>query len=88
MGLALGAAACTASLSFWGKRQKPSTLEALGVGSLWTVIALALDAPIFLFGPAKMRMSTYDYFADIGLEYLLVPVICLAIARAHSAGRT
>lgn len=84
MGLALGTAACAASLSYWSKRPSPGTLEALGVGSVWALIAVALDAPIFLFGPQKMRMSTYDYVADIGLEYLIVPVISLAIARALS----
>jgi hypothetical protein len=39
----------------------------------WAAIAVALDAPLFLFGPFLMPPA--DYFADIGLAYLMIPLI-------------
>lgn len=56
--------------------------EGLFAGSIWTVMAIALDLPFFILGPAEMRMTPTDYIADIGLTYLMIPIIAAAIGQA------
>jgi len=48
------------------------------LGTIWLVISLLLDLPLFSYGP--MRMSLADYVADIGLTYLIIPAITLGLA--------
>jgi len=45
--------------------------EALAVGVLWLLINLAMDYPMFSFGPMKMTMAAY--YSEIGLGYLTFP---------------
>ncbi len=45
----------------------------LKAGIIWMVVNLAIDAPMFSFGP--MEMSAVEYLKDIGLTYLVIPVI-------------
>lgn len=52
--------------------------EALLAGVVWLVVNIALDLPLFLLqGP--MQMSLADYLMDIGLTYLIIPIVMLAI---------
>lgn len=46
---------------------------ALGLGLLWCVMNVGLDLLLFSWGP--MQMSPGAYFADIGLAYLVHPII-------------
>ncbi|MBI1750369.1 MAG: hypothetical protein HY234_16200 [Acidobacteria bacterium] len=45
--------------------------EALLLGGLWLLMSLALDYPMFSYGP--MKMSLAEYASDIGVAYLLIP---------------
>jgi hypothetical protein len=58
------------------------------VGLAWWVMCVAIDLPMFSAGP--MEMSLAEYMADIGLTYVMIPVITtglgLAYQRARSAG--
>ena len=45
------------------------------LGIIWFVINLLLDACIFSWGP--MKMSLMDYVKDIGVTYLLIPIIAI-----------
>jgi uncharacterized membrane protein YpjA len=45
--------------------------EGLSVGLLWLAINLALDYPMFAYGPMKMPLSAY--YSEIGLAYLTFP---------------
>ena len=60
--------------------------EGLRLGLVWLLVSVAIDAPLMLFG-GPMQMSTGQYVADIGVTYLLMPVVTLAIgvALAHRA---
>ena len=62
--------------------------EGLRLGLVWLLISVAIDAPLMLFG-GPMHMSLGQYLADIGVTYLLMPVITVGIgvALAHRAGR-
>jgi HEPN domain-containing protein len=45
----------------------------LVLGMTWLVISICLDLLMFMWGP--MKMSFIDYTKDIGLAYLMYPVI-------------
>lgn len=80
--LALGLAAAVAANRYLKPKAHPGLWGGLKIGFVWLALALTLDAPIFLLGPSQMRMSAADYAADIGLAYLLVPIIAASIGAA------
>jgi len=47
--------------------------DGVRLGLVWLATNLLLDLPLFSFGP--MKMSLANYFADIGLTYLIIPAI-------------
>jgi len=54
--------------------------EGLSMGLTWMGMSIALDMGLFLEGPMKKPLG--DYFTDIGLTYLIYPVIMLAMGAA------
>lgn len=48
--------------------------EGLLLGLLWLGVNLAIDLPLML-SPSPMQMTLSEYLADIGITYLLIPVI-------------
>jgi len=48
-----------------------SVAEAVWVGVFWLAINLALDYPMFAYGPMKMLPAAY--YSEIGLTYLTFP---------------
>jgi hypothetical protein len=65
------------SLYFRGRPVSAS--EALQVGLLWLGVNLALDYPMFSYGPMKLAPSVY--FSQIGLDYLTFPAFGFWTAR-------
>lgn len=55
-----------------------NTKNAITAGLVWLVINMIIDLPLFSFGP--MKRSFADYMTDIGLTYLIIPVITIGIA--------
>ncbi len=47
--------------------------EGILLGILWFVINIVIDLLLFSWGP--MKMSFVDYMKDIGVTYLMIPVI-------------
>jgi hypothetical protein len=45
--------------------------EALLAGLLWLAVNLAMDYPMFAYGP--MKMQAWAYYSEIGLVYLTFP---------------
>lgn len=82
--------AVTTGGASWFLSRHPSPSAALGIqaGVLWAAISLLLDAPLFQFGPAQMRMPVNEYFADIGLGYLVIPIIASGMGAAMSRRQT
>ena len=51
--------------------------EGVVIGILWFVISIILDLLMFTWGP--MAMSFTDYMKDIGLTYLIYPIVTIGI---------
>jgi hypothetical protein len=78
--MAVVVAAGTAFFGDWYLRDVKGGFvrEALLAGVIWLAVNIALDLPLFLLqGP--MQMSLAEYLTDIGLTYLIIPIVMLAI---------
>lgn len=53
--------------------QRDYQKEGLLIGITWLAISIILDLPLFMEGPFKMPL--FDYVTDIGVTYLIIPVI-------------
>lgn len=52
--------------------------EGFLIGIIWFIINIAID--LFMFLPASpMQMSFPDYMMDIGLTYVIIPVITIGM---------
>jgi hypothetical protein len=60
------------------------TWEGLSLGLLWMAESVAIDAPLMLLG-GPMQMSGGEYLADIGVTYLLMPVVTVGLGLAKAA---
>ena len=78
--VAMSASAGGLSYLYLRRVARPDLASGLMVGLGWAVIALALDSPMLLNG--LFGMSVAEYFADIGLTYLMIPAIagCIGLA--------
>jgi len=61
-----------------------SVFEGLLVGVVWLLVCILIDAPLMLLG-GPMKMSFGAYMADIGLAYLIIPVVTTGLAIASRA---
>jgi hypothetical protein len=50
-------------------------LEGTMLGLAWMSISLLIDLLLFMEGP--MKMAFIDYIKDIGLTYLIIPIITI-----------
>jgi ABC-type spermidine/putrescine transport system permease subunit I len=55
--------------------------EGLLLGVLWMFISLLIDAPLMLVG-GPVKMAPAAFAGDMGLTYLIMPIITMAISRA------
>ena len=58
---------------------KPTWRSGLALGCYWLVINLVLDLVVLV---PLMGVSVRDYVYDIGLRYLLIPIIATAMGAA------
>jgi len=58
--------------------------EAFVVGSLWLVMNLIFDYPLFAFGPMKMTAGTY--YSEIGIVYVTFPIFAMLAAQLAKLG--
>lgn len=66
------------------RRMRPTFRAGLALGLFWLALNLALDLAI-LVPMAGMTLSLY--VEDIGLRYLLIPIMAAAMGRAAEIGR-
>jgi uncharacterized membrane protein YpjA len=52
--------------------------EGVLIGIIWFIINIAIDLFMFL-PPSPMQMSFADYMMDIGLTYVIIPVITIGM---------
>jgi hypothetical protein len=65
---------------FFGLKQLnkiENVFQGLLVGVVWMLISIAIDLILFLQGPMKMELV--DYFKDIGITYLIMPVVVVGL---------
>jgi hypothetical protein len=53
--------------------------EGVIIGVAWFIINIAIDLFLFL-PPSPMQMSFVNYMEDIGIAYLIIPVITIGLA--------
>ena len=60
--------------------------EGILLGLVWLVTNVAIDLPLML-SPSPMQMTLLEYIGDIGLTYLLIPVITAGMGQVKAQGR-
>jgi hypothetical protein len=56
--------------------------EGLLLGLLWLVVCVVIDLPLMLSPP--INMDLVEYLADVGLTYLLIPIITTGLGAARA----
>lgn len=59
--------------------------EGLLLGLVWMGVSVAIDIPLML-APSPMQMTLGEYMADIGLTYVMIPVIIASIGLVRVQG--
>jgi hypothetical protein len=60
------------------KKQKGKYLkDGIVIGFVWLAISIAIDLLMFMQGP--MKMDFVDYVKDIGITYLMIPIITIGM---------
>ena len=85
MPVALAAATTTLGVDLLRRLTRVGWKEGLVVGLLWFAINVLIDAPLFLIG-GPMLMTVSDYAKDIGVTYLLIPLIVLGLGIRAADG--
>ncbi|HXI90665.1 MAG TPA: hypothetical protein VNO24_11675 [Blastocatellia bacterium] len=85
MPLALALCAVIFANRYFHRCVASSLREGLWLGAIWLIMNWLLDWPLFSNGP--MRMSMVNYIADIGLTYLMLPIITVGIAYQAAQAR-
>jgi hypothetical protein len=86
--MAVTLAAVVTSLAFDHLRRTSGGWTAAGLtaGIVWMAIAIVIDLPLFL--SPFIAMSTGEYIADIGVTYLVIPIIAAGIGAAMTRAAT
>jgi hypothetical protein len=85
MPVAVAGATVVLGVAYLARVGQGMVREGILLGCLWLAISVAIDAPLMLFG-GPMHMTIGEYLADIGVTYLMIPVITtgLGFARARA----
>lgn len=67
-------------LVYFRRVSRPSLKEGVCLGCLWFAISVGIDLPLMLSPPINYTLG--EYVADIGLTYLMIPVITIGMALA------
>jgi EamA domain-containing membrane protein RarD len=88
MPVTLTACVVVFSILYLRKVEADFVRESIWLGVIWLAISIAIDLGIFMWGP--MKMSLANYLQDIGLTYLVFPIVttgfgCLLARKRGSA---
>jgi len=83
MAVTVTASAVVLAVSYLRTVRCNSTREGIGIGVLWLLMCVLIDAPLMLLG-GPMQMTVGAYMADIGVTYLIIPVVTVGLALAQS----
>ncbi len=59
--------------------------EGVLLGLVWMGVNVAIDIPLML-APSPMQMTLGEYLADIGLTYVMIPVITAGMGLVRAQG--
>jgi amino acid transporter len=62
---------------YFKKLDKDFLKEGIWLGIIWLIISIVIDLLMFMWGP--MKTSFVNYMADIGLTYLIMPIITIGV---------
>ena len=85
MPVVIAAATVAFAVTYLRRARRGALREGALLGLAWFVISVAIDAPMMLFG-GPMKMTLAEYVADIGITYLIIPVITVGIGFAAARG--
>jgi hypothetical protein len=85
MPVAVASATVVLGVVYMARVSQGIVREGVLLGCLWLAISVAIDAPLMLLG-GPMHMTVGEYLADIGVTYLMIPVITtgLGLVRARA----
>ena len=61
--------------------------EGVFLGLVWMMVNVGIDLPLML-SPTPMQMTLGEYIGDIGLTYVLIPVVTTGIGLVRAQGRS
>jgi hypothetical protein len=73
------------ALLYFKNAMSVSVWEGLSLGLIWFAVSFLIDLLMFSSGP--MKMPFWDYIADVGIVYLMIPIITVGFAGSL-CGRT
>lgn len=82
MAVTVAASAVIFGLAYVKRLDRRCVREGFTVGVLWFLICIAIDAPLMLLG-GPMKMTIAEYMGDIGLTYLVIPIVTLGLGSAR-----
>ena len=65
------------SILYFKTVDKDYIKEGVIIGMIWLIINLIIDLIIMVLLESPMQMSIGDYMMDIGLTYVIIPVIAI-----------
>ena len=83
MAVTVTATAVVLGLVYLKRLDRGFVREELQLGLIWFAMCILIDAPLMLFG-GPMKMSFGAYMADIGLTYVVIPVVTCGLAAARA----
>lgn len=84
MAVTVAASVVACGLVYLRGRPAATVREGLLVGLVWLAICVAIDLPLMLSPP--ISYSPTEYAADIGLTYVMIPLITAGLAAASGTG--
>lgn len=65
--------------------ERTSPREGFLLGLIWLLLSVGIDLPLMLSPP--INYSVAEYVADIGLTYVMIPIITLGLATVARRAR-
>lgn len=85
MAVTVAGTAVGLGLVYFRRTRDARAHQGLVVGLAWFAICVLIDAPLMLLG-GPMLMSPGEYLGDIGLTYVMIPLVTWGLGAARLAG--
>ncbi len=81
LAVALAFSACLATLAYFRRVERAAPRHAAAVGAMWMLLCIVIDVPMFV---ALFGWTLEAYIADVGVTYLMIPVVTTALGSART----